>query len=62
MSEKPADELKQEARDIRKAFLATETADSIADDDLGLTGELIDYHAQWKPVERADLVFDVVCD
>ncbi|WP_282525519.1 hypothetical protein [Bradyrhizobium sp. Arg816] len=30
--------------------------------DLGLTGELIDYHAQWKPVHRADLVFDVVCD
>jgi len=63
MAEKSADELKQEARELRKAFSTTEKPDSVADDDdLGLTGELIDYHAQWKPVQRADLVFDVVGD
>lgn len=63
MAEKPANELKQKEREFRKAFSTPETPDvSGADDDLGLTGELIDYHARWKPVQRADLVFDVVCD
>src|SRR5262245_48888077 len=52
MAEKPADELKQGEREIRNAFSATEN--SIADDDLGLSGELIDYHAQWKPMRRAN--------
>ena len=27
-----------------------------------LPTSLIDYHAQWRPAERTDLVFDVVCD
>ena len=26
----------------------------------GLADELIDYHAQYKPVQNADIVFDVV--
>lgn len=59
LAQRPADELKQNERALRNAFLKTEGSSNIADDDLGLTGELIDYHARWRPVERA-LVFDVV--
>jgi hypothetical protein len=53
-AEKPADKLKQEEREFRNALSTSEKRDSIA--------ELIDYHALWKPVQRADLVFDVVRD
>jgi hypothetical protein len=62
IAEKTVDELRQQEREMRNAFSTTEKSDSIADDDMGLHGELIDYHAQWKPMQRADLVFDVVRD
>ncbi|MET4297063.1 hypothetical protein ABIB06_007650 [Bradyrhizobium sp. LB8.2] len=63
MAEKFAGELKQREREFRKAFSTPKKPDdSGAEDDLGLIGEFIDYHAHWKPVQRADLVFDVVCD
>lgn len=58
LAERPAAELKKEEQELRNNF-AEETGD-IVDPDLGLRGELIDYHAQWKLVQRADLVFDVV--
>ena len=60
LAERPAVELKRKEQELRSIF-AEETG-YIADEDLGLRGELIDYHAQWKPVQRADLVFDVVRD
>ncbi|MDE5461164.1 hypothetical protein [Bradyrhizobium sp. CSS354] len=62
MAQRPADELKENERALRKAFSTTDEPGNIIDDDLGLTGELIDYHARWRPVERADFVFDVSCD
>lgn len=63
MAELPADELKQRERVLREAFSTAEKPDRVSDDDyLGLTAELIDYHAQWRPVQHAELVFDVVCD
>ncbi|WP_441259606.1 hypothetical protein AB7008_23605 [Bradyrhizobium sp. 521_C7_N1_3] len=58
MAQSPAIELKEKARALRNAFLMTDESANIADDDLGLMGELIDYHAQWRPVERA-LLYDV---
>jgi hypothetical protein len=60
MAERPAAELKKEEQELRNIF--AEEADDLAEKDLGLRGELIDYHAEWKPVHRADLVFDVVRD
>jgi len=60
MAQRPADELKEKARALRNAFLMADDS-NIAADDLGLMGELIDYHAQWRPVERADFLFDVRC-
>jgi hypothetical protein len=63
MAELPADEVKRKERDLRGALSTTEKPDSVSDDEyLGLTAELIDYHAQWRPVQSADLVFDVVLD
>ncbi|MBR1172990.1 hypothetical protein JQ617_03395 [Bradyrhizobium sp. KB893862 SZCCT0404] len=58
MALSPPDELKQKERALREAFSTTEKSGNLGDDDLGLTGELIDYHARWRPVERA-LVFDI---
>jgi hypothetical protein len=64
MGERPVAELKNVVRELRHIFAegasATEASDATADEDLGLAGELIDYHAQWTPVQRAHLVFDVV--
>ena len=57
------DVLKQRERDLQ------ETVNRIIHDDdanlergaeLGLLGELIDYHHTYHPVERADIVFDLV--
>lgn len=60
LAERPAAELKDEEQKLRNIF--AEGIEGVAEEDLGLRGELIDYHAKWKPVKRADVVFDVMRD
>lgn len=63
MAELPTEELKRKERDLRGALSTAEKPDGVSDDEyLGLTAELIDYHAHWRPVQSADFVFDVVLD
>jgi hypothetical protein len=44
------------AENLKNEALALRGAGS---SDLGLEGELIDYHCQYKPYEKADVIFDV---
>ena len=62
MAETEADELKRVERELQAAAAKLgDEDDPISDQNgLGLRGELIDYHAGWKPVQLADLVFDIV--
>jgi hypothetical protein len=58
------EDLKIHDRELRQAAMMIATSegnqsDTSFDDDPGLRGELIDYHAKWDPVRLADLIFDV---
>ena len=63
LAERPAEELKQERREM--AEMASSLIDNYeqleedGDKPGGLGEELIDYHAEWKPYQRADVVYDV---
>ena len=63
LAEIDAEELKRDEREMLKAAgkLIGEV-DGLSEEELGLRGELIDYHARWKPVQLADVVFDIVHD
>jgi uridine kinase len=58
LAETPVDVLKRNAREIRMAEALMNGEDvEQAEKDIGLREELIDYHAQWRPVEKADAIF-----
>jgi hypothetical protein len=64
LGETPVDELKQKERELR--VLAAEWSghkdvERVAEE-TGLSEELIDYHARWKPVQHADVIFDVIAN
>jgi hypothetical protein len=61
LAETPVDVLKRNAREIRMAAALMNGEDvEQAEKDIGLREELIDYHAQWRPVEKADAIFTTV--
>jgi hypothetical protein len=62
LGEIPVDELKQKERELRmwSAKLSGRKDVERTAEETGLREELIDYHARWKPVQNADVVFDVV--
>lgn len=61
LGETPVDELKHKERELR--VLAAEWSGHPEDvGDAGLSEELIDYHAHWKPVQHADVIFDVIVE
>ena len=57
-----ADVLKEKARGLREDMSHIFSGAPAQQDhfELGLEGELIDYHSMHRPVEKADIVFDVV--
>jgi hypothetical protein len=61
LAETPVDELKQRERELRRAGAALSGSENLeeAEKKTGLHDELIDYHACWKPVQSADVVFTI---
>jgi hypothetical protein len=58
----PPEGLKTELQTFRNVLAGISSSDPayIPDDQtLGLDGELIDYHAAYRPVERADVLFNI---
>ena len=57
---KPPITLKREVLDMQN--ILQDNPDGLRDDaqELGLTGELIDYHATYRPVPAADAIYDVI--
>jgi uridine kinase len=57
----PVDDLKRREREIRRAAATMNGEDAgQAESDTGYREELIDYHAQWRPVENAGAIFTTV--
>lgn len=60
---KSADDLKKELREMRHLFAAlsdkSATSGDSPTDFAGLHSELIDYHSEFRPFEKADLVYDI---
>lgn len=64
LGETPVDKLKQKERELR-ALAAEWSGNKDSErgaDEAGLREELIDYHALWKPVQHADVIFDVIAE
>jgi hypothetical protein len=61
-AETPVDDLKQQERELRRWGAMMSGRDDVeqAEKETGLRDELIDYHAQWRPVQSADLVFTTI--
>jgi hypothetical protein len=55
LGETPVDELKQKERELRALTGCEDVVDEQRE-------ELIDYHALWKPVQHADVIFDVIAE
>jgi hypothetical protein len=63
LAKRPAAELKRDATTMR-SLIQSETVDDNAElqqvgGALGLEGELIDYHAEFRPIASADAIFEV---
>ena len=61
LAETPLDELKQHQRELRRWGAVVSGREDVdqAEKETGLSDELIEYHARWRPVQSANVVFTI---
>jgi hypothetical protein len=64
LAEAPVEDLKQHERELRRSGAVLSGREDVeqAESETGLRDELIDYHAKWSPLEKADAICTTIRD